>query len=178
MYRTDNAEALREQRSTYRSTHAEVLRARNHAYYIANIEAERMRAQAYYIANAEAVRERVRVRYANNIEAEHRRNQVYRSTHPDGYRARNQNRQKRVKANGGYFTRQELTTMRIAQAGICAYCCYQYDPDVLTIDHIIPIAQGGRHEAPNICLACPRCNFSKGNRTPEQWINRWYEQAH
>jgi len=62
--------------------------------------------------------------------------------------------------------------MRLTQGGFCTYC--QHHRPRLTIDHIIPLKQGGRHEAANICLACPRCNFSKGNRTPDQWVNRWY----
>lgn len=66
--------------------------------------------------------------------------------------------------------------MRIAQAGVCAYCKWQHDPDALTIDHIIPVQYGGRHEAANICLACGVCNSSKGGRTPEEWVDRWYER--
>ncbi len=32
------------------------------------------------------------------------------------------------------------------------------------IDHIIPEAAGGRDEAQNLCLSCPRCNGFKGQR--------------
>ena len=63
--------------------------------------------------------------------------------------------------------------MRLTQGGFCAYCQHQHSK-ALTIDHIIPITQGGRHETANICLACPRCNSRKNNRTPDQWTDRWY----
>ena len=35
----------------------------------------------------------------------------------------------------------------------------------MTIDHIIPIAQGGSTTLQNLCLACRRCNETKSKRT-------------
>ena len=64
--------------------------------------------------------------------------------------------------------------MRAEQAGICAYCHYQHNPDRLTIDHILPITKGGSNNISNICLACWRCNLTKHARTLEEWVNRWY----
>jgi len=49
-------------------------------------------------------------------------------------------------------------------------------PNDLTIDHVIPIKQGGPHIIANIVFACGICNSSKGNRTPEQWTDRWYQR--
>lgn len=51
----------------------------------------------------------------------------------------------------------------------CAYC-NKFLKEI-TLDHLKPIADGGTHQAPNICLACPQCNGVKGNRTPEQWAD-------
>lgn len=47
----------------------------------------------------------------------------------------------------------------------CGYCGSKHD---LTIDHIVPRAQGGRHIWTNLITACRSCNTQKGNRTPEQ----------
>jgi len=44
----------------------------------------------------------------------------------------------------------------------CAYCLRS---DVkLTMDHVIPLSCGGKHEAENIVPACKPCNSKKGNR--------------
>lgn len=52
--------------------------------------------------------------------------------------------------------------------GMCAYCGQHYPFKVLTIDHIIPRVQGGKHEWNNVISACFRCNSKKGGKTPEQ----------
>ena len=38
-----------------------------------------------------------------------------------------------------------------------------------TIDHIIPISRGGKHELDNLAFACRKCNLRKGNKTPEEY---------
>lgn len=37
-------------------------------------------------------------------------------------------------------------------------------PNSPTIDHVIPLAQGGTHEPPNCRTACFQCNSHKGDR--------------
>ena len=48
-----------------------------------------------------------------------------------------------------------------------------------TIDHLLPVDQGGTDDPLNLVLCCTACNGSKGNRTPEEWaamIRRAAEQ--
>ena len=45
-----------------------------------------------------------------------------------------------------------------------------------TLDHIIPLSRGGQHILANLVFAHKRCNSQKGDKLPEEWINRWYEQ--
>jgi 5-methylcytosine-specific restriction endonuclease McrA len=78
---------------------------------------------------------------------------AYRKNNPDVHRASKRRRRERIKTNGGIFLIIELIAMRVEQDGICAYCQHRYHPRSLTIDHVIPILQGGRHEATNIVLA-------------------------
>ena len=50
----------------------------------------------------------------------------------------------------------------------CQYCGEQFPASVLTFDHVIPRAQGGRTTWKNIVTACGPCNQQKGDRTPKQ----------
>ena len=50
----------------------------------------------------------------------------------------------------------------------CQYCGARPGSAELTIDHVIPRAQGGTSTWENCVLACVACNARKANRTPEQ----------
>src|SRR5271156_4882457 len=52
--------------------------------------------------------------------------------------------------------------------GVCQYCGRQYAKNQLTLDHVIPIVQGGKKSWENIVTACKPCNQRKGGRTPTQ----------
>jgi 5-methylcytosine-specific restriction endonuclease McrA len=50
----------------------------------------------------------------------------------------------------------------------CQYCGHKFNKNQLTLDHVIPIVQGGRKCWENIVTACKPCNQRKGGRTPAQ----------
>ncbi|WP_169972912.1 HNH endonuclease [Tautonia rosea] len=50
----------------------------------------------------------------------------------------------------------------------CQYCGTRPGSSELTIDHVLPRAQGGVSSWENCVLACVACNSRKANRTPEQ----------
>ncbi len=52
--------------------------------------------------------------------------------------------------------------------GRCAYCGKLISISEATIDHIVPLSQGGRSTWENLVNCCTRCNQRKGDRTPEQ----------
>jgi len=52
----------------------------------------------------------------------------------------------------------------------CAYCSRL---DVkLTMDHVIPVSRGGKHEAENVVPACRSCNSRKNNRPVSVMFDR------
>ena len=55
-------------------------------------------------------------------------------------------------------------------AGVCHYCAKKFPPDQLTMDHIVPVARGGRSVKGNVVPACAACNKSKGVLTPAERI--------
>ncbi len=50
----------------------------------------------------------------------------------------------------------------------CQYCGKSFPTSELSIDHVVPRAQGGRDTWENLVCACVRCNAKKGGRTPAQ----------
>jgi 5-methylcytosine-specific restriction endonuclease McrA len=50
----------------------------------------------------------------------------------------------------------------------CQYCAQPFEPEDLTFDHVVPVAQGGLRSWENIVTCCVACNREKDNRTPEQ----------
>ena len=50
----------------------------------------------------------------------------------------------------------------------CQYCGVQPGSEELTLDHVIPRAQGGESRWDNCVLACMACNKRKADRTPQQ----------
>lgn len=54
----------------------------------------------------------------------------------------------------------------------CVYCSIPLWGKKIHVDHIIPLTRGGAHSVENLCVACPKCNLSKGSRLLSEWKNR------
>jgi 5-methylcytosine-specific restriction enzyme A len=54
--------------------------------------------------------------------------------------------------------------------GVCYYCEQKFSADQLTMDHKIPLAQGGKSEKSNIVVACKTCNSEKKYFSPVDLI--------
>jgi len=50
----------------------------------------------------------------------------------------------------------------------CQYCGKRFPTTELSIDHVVPLAVGGRTSWTNVVCACTSCNKCKGGRTPAQ----------
>jgi 5-methylcytosine-specific restriction endonuclease McrA len=53
--------------------------------------------------------------------------------------------------------------------GVCYYCGRFVLPKELTMDHIVPIARGGRSIKGNVVAACKECNNAKKQLLPMEW---------
>lgn len=51
---------------------------------------------------------------------------------------------------------------------LCQYCGRRFPSSELSIDHIVPVSQGGKTCWENVVCACTDCNKRKGGRTPQQ----------
>lgn len=69
----------------------------------------------------------------------------------------------RIRGNGGELTTMEWKVLCSFYGSKCL-CCGASD-ERLTIDHVIPLSLGGRHEAANVQPLCHYCNSVKSDRT-------------
>jgi len=65
--------------------------------------------------------------------------------------------------------RQSQWWKRRLAKGRCHYCGRPVVPAELTMDHIVPIARGGRSTKGNVVPACKDCNNRKRQLLPMEW---------
>lgn len=66
------------------------------------------------------------------------------------------------------FVRFSRTNVFLRDRFRCQYCGKTCSKHQLTLDHVIPVSQGGAKSWKNIVTACIECNQRKGGRTPAQ----------
>ena len=85
-------------------------------------------------------------------------------------------------ANRRAFTDYEKKTVYAKNNGKCAICGKPVKFNKMTIDHIIPLSQGGTNEFSNLQLACHSCNRLKNNFKEDEfygmvsrifWYHKW-----
>jgi 5-methylcytosine-specific restriction endonuclease McrA len=79
-----------------------------------------------------------------------------------------QNRRARMRANGGRLSRGIAAELLMAQGGKCVYCRADLAAGY-HLDHILPIALGGRNDDQNVQLLCPPCNRRKWAKHPDEF---------
>lgn len=162
----------------------------------ANIERERAVQAAYYQKNSESIKSYVnqwrkenpdkckqyRKDYRDrNVEAERERHRLkarrqprerkrqtesrYLKKYPERNRAKSHRRRSRVRGNGEWLVLEK--EYRRLYASDCVVCG---SVEKITVDHVIPIARGGRHSIGNLQPLCLRCNTSKGARLMIEFI--------
>ena len=83
--------------------------------------------------------------------------------HPDPrHVARERERARGLRASSWW--RQQLA------AGRCHYCGGHFEPARLTMDHVVPVARGGRSVKGNVVPACAACNRAKRHLTPAEQV--------
>jgi 5-methylcytosine-specific restriction endonuclease McrA len=74
-------------------------------------------------------------------------------------------RKRRLEANGGAHTQQEVLELLEVQQGRCYYCGISLvdgrSRAKYHVDHYISVINGGGNDVANIVLSCPDCNLDK-----------------
>ena len=65
--------------------------------------------------------------------------------------------------------RQTQWWKRRLAKGVCHYCGQATPPKDLTMDHIVPVARGGKSTKGNVVPACKKCNNAKKQQLAMEW---------
>jgi len=57
---------------------------------------------------------------------------------------------------------------RVAR-GLCHYCGKRFAPQMLTMDHVVPLSRGGKSVKGNVVPCCKACNTAKKTKLPMEW---------
>ena len=75
---------------------------------------------------------------------------------------------KREKAKARELRNSQWWKRRCAK-GLCYYCNSSISANELTMDHVVPLARGGKTSKGNVVPACKDCNNKKKNMLPMEW---------
>lgn len=112
--------------------------------------------------------DRAKAWYANNRERGIERTRQWRKKNKPDRRPEVHRRNALKRAAAGSFSKEDILFILTLQNFLCRYCGIDISLKY-SIDHIIPLSRGGTNWPWNIALACPRCNFSKGPKLPDEF---------
>lgn len=176
----------------YRIKHKERITKRERELYALNREERCEYSRQWGLENREKQREASRRCYYKNLEKirerGNNRQKKDRRLNPEKYRLRDrkwrENNPQRAKLNDkakrACYRRYGKADIKVIQlvyednikrfGTLTCYLCLEstvFGQD--SLEHKIPLSQGGTHEYNNLAVACRKCNSSKGNKTKEEW---------
>lgn len=75
---------------------------------------------------------------------------------------------RRALAHDAFVEVVDKKTLYMLHEGLCGLCGEPLEYSEVTIDHIIPLSRGGKHQYENCQLAHGLCNRRKGDRLPDE----------
>lgn len=184
--------ANRERDRAHYEANKERIRKQASKRYKANIEHIRKRNRAYRQANREKIQRQSRAYYENNkariLEYSRTYSREWRTANPERereqrsrWRANNPDKVGKAAARRAQVELEGNATPKLIEAKweagdkTCILCGQPIDdslpprhPASHTIEHLTPIARGGRHDLDNIDFAHWRCNSQKQDKTLEE----------
>jgi len=155
-----NAERIAPQRADRYRSRADAERRVRRERYVDN--------ESYRQAAIARAKQRYHAMTPEQREAERRRKSAYKRAHPE--KAREASHRRRARLHAAVI--EPFSELAIFErdrwlCGICEQIVDPIDPDRwmrASLDHIIPVVDGGPHTAANVRLAHRRCNYRRGRR--------------
>jgi 5-methylcytosine-specific restriction endonuclease McrA len=179
-------DTARKRRSDYYAANKAKVLAANAKSREKNAEKVREHKQLAYLAQRDRPEFKERLRQYTALRAPEKRayDAAYRAQNAErldgikkAWRARNADivrairstyKARRRKAMEGGDSSAQIAAWLRQQARVCFWC--EADcADKFHIDHVMPLARGGKHQVANLCIACPRCNLRKNAKHPDNF---------
>jgi 5-methylcytosine-specific restriction endonuclease McrA len=127
-------------------------------------QASKDKKSEYYLSNRPEILQKVsRYRSENVLEIASKRAK-WRSLNSEKTSLYSYKRRAKFKENGTFLiTAKEIDKLKSLNCFACG------KSGQIQIDHIIPIARGGRHSIGNLLPLCSKCNLSKNKKTFMEW---------
>lgn len=165
-WQEQNVEAVREYKREYRKKNSKRISDYLREWYAANREHAIAYARAVRAAKPEIISANKAAYYIRHKERLLQKTRAWRIANPQKRRLSSQKRYAKM-AEGVGLSSDIAQKLLVLQRGRCACCgkkLIKYH-----LDHIVPLALGGRHEDANIQLLTPSCNSRKGAKSPEKF---------
>lgn len=167
-YFAKNRQRVLESNNRSRVKNADKVKACKKAWYekVKNDPSFKAKLKARQEANKDAKREYDRAYRAKNPEVQAQRAREWVSRNPEKRAAivRNYRDRRRAQTSGGIST-AELAAWTDQQKKVC-YWCGTKCAKGFHVDHYVPLARGGLHEASNLVISCAPCNLKKNAKDP------------
>ena len=117
----------------------------------------------YYAKNSTKIKQKVKEWYLENIQKASAYKKAYHKANPES--RPNGKAKRRERESTGKLSKGLVGKLLKLQKGLCP-CCRQPLGDDYHLDHIIPLALGGKNEDRNIQLLRGSCNMQKHAKHP------------
>lgn len=77
----------------------------------------------------------------------------------------------RRKKKPGRVTRKQLLALLESQGYRCALTGVELTPETASVDHKVPVQQGGSHSIENLHIVEHRINWAKGTMTVDEFVD-------
>ena len=147
-------------------------KARARAKWTTEQKAEQyVKVREWQKAHPEALKRYAREDYLRHTEKRVEKGKRWRAENPEAQRrnwirSRDLRRARQRSADSRAVTNDERAGVLLANDGLCLYC--NASPAV-EVDHIVPLARGGRHAIGNLAPSCGPCNRSKAALLLMEW---------
>jgi hypothetical protein len=157
-------DARKAAKAEWRKVNAERRKAYNVAYREANAEKVKAYNLAYYANNKEEVSARIKAAIAKNPEKYQVIHSSWKKANKNAVNSYTHKRRAKL-AESGNYTPAEWEALKVSLDNRCLMCKRQEPEIKLTVDHIVPIVEGGSNEISNIQPLCKSCNSKKHRKT-------------
>lgn len=138
--------------------------------YLRNRDKYIERSRKHYIEHTEIKKEYSRKYQQGHIEIVIDRIKDWKRHNPEKVKSYTENRRAQKKVGGGFVSSNDISALYQIQGGLCYWCSKPVDENY-HLDHLIPLSRGGLHTINNVVISCPKCNVTKNNKTPDEFIS-------